>query len=69
MNGPAPLLRIERGSPGPQELAAVTAVLLAVLAAPDTGQDNTGRERRAVRRRTAATTVHRPTPRSWRTAP
>lgn len=63
--GPASLLRVERGSPGPQELAAVIAVLLTVLAAPDTA----GCERRAVRRRTAAATVHRPTPRSWRTGP
>ncbi|MFD5763813.1 acyl-CoA carboxylase subunit epsilon, partial [Streptomyces sp. NPDC127044] len=43
-----PLFRIERGCPSPEELAALTAVLMAVTAGPGVAPDDTARKHQVV---------------------
>lgn len=47
---PTQLFRVEKGSPGPEELAALTAVLLSRTAAVSAEPDDLSRRHRAVAR-------------------
>ena len=64
-----PLFRIERGSPSPEELAALTAVLMAVTAGPGVAPDDIARRQQVVAlwRRPERTTAY-DGPRTWRAA-
>ncbi|WP_329533316.1 acyl-CoA carboxylase subunit epsilon [Streptomyces sp. NBC_01450] len=64
-----PLFRIERGCPSPEELAALTAVLMAVTAGPGVVPDDTARKHQVValwRRPERVTGFDGP--RTWRAA-
>ncbi|MFE4755979.1 acyl-CoA carboxylase subunit epsilon [Streptomyces mirabilis] len=64
-----PLFRIERGCPSPEELAALTAVLMAVTAGPGVAPDDTARKHQVValwRRPERVTGFDGP--RTWRAA-
>ncbi|MGW1761319.1 acyl-CoA carboxylase subunit epsilon [Streptomyces mirabilis] len=64
-----PLFRIERGCPSPEELAALTAVLMAVTAGPGVAPDDTARRHQVValwRRPERVTGFDGP--RTWRAA-
>ncbi|MFF1598365.1 acyl-CoA carboxylase subunit epsilon [Streptomyces mirabilis] len=64
-----PLFRIERGCPSPEELAALTAVLMAVTASPGVAPDDTARKHQVValwRRPERVTGFDGP--RTWRAA-
>ncbi|MER6443459.1 MULTISPECIES: acyl-CoA carboxylase subunit epsilon [unclassified Streptomyces] len=64
-----PLFRIERGSPSPEELAALTAVLMAVTAGPGVVPDDLARRHQVValwRRPERVTGFDGP--RTWRAA-
>ncbi|MFJ8028732.1 acyl-CoA carboxylase subunit epsilon [Streptomyces sp. NPDC096311] len=64
-----PLFRIERGCPSPEELAALTAVLMAVTAGPGVASDDTARRHQVValwRRPERVTGFDGP--RTWRAA-
>jgi hypothetical protein len=64
-----PLFRIERGCPSPEELAALTAVLMAVTAGPVVAPDDTARKHQVValwRRPERVTGFDGP--RTWRAA-
>ncbi|WP_031476652.1 acyl-CoA carboxylase subunit epsilon [Streptomyces bicolor] len=64
---PAQLLRIEKGSPDPEELAALTAVLLSRTAAVGAEPDDLSRRHRAVARwRRLERAQGFDGPRSWR---
>ncbi|MGW4984623.1 acyl-CoA carboxylase subunit epsilon [Streptomyces mirabilis] len=66
---PGPLFRIERGCPSPEELAALTAVLMAVTAGPGVAPDDTARKHQVValwRRPERVTGFDGP--RTWRAA-
>ncbi|MCD9193527.1 acyl-CoA carboxylase epsilon subunit [Streptomyces albireticuli] len=65
-----PLIRVEKGHAGPEELAALTAVLLAVTATAGTEPDDLARHYRATARWGRHERADRsPGPRSWRTRP
>lgn len=64
-----PLFRIERGCPSPEELAALTAVLMAVTAGPGVAPDDTARKHQVIalwRRPERVTGFDGP--RTWRAA-
>ncbi|MBT2507439.1 acyl-CoA carboxylase subunit epsilon [Streptomyces sp. ISL-98] len=66
---PAPLVRIEKGNPAPEELAALTAVLLARVLGPDVEPDDQARGRRAVAHwRRPERVAGFDGPRTWRSA-
>ncbi|GAA1015473.1 hypothetical protein STXM2123_5318 [Streptomyces sp. F-3] len=66
---PEQLFRVEKGSPAPEELAALTAVLLSRTAAVGTEPDDLSRRHRAVARwRRPERAPGFAGPRSWRGA-
>ncbi|WP_406864166.1 acyl-CoA carboxylase epsilon subunit [Streptomyces sp. HUAS MG47] len=66
---PSHLLRVEKGDPAPEELAALTAVLLARALGPDVEPDDRARGRRAVARwRRPERDTGFDGPRTWRRA-
>lgn len=66
---PSHLLRVEKGDPAPEELAALTAVLLARALGPDVEPDDGARGRRAVARwRRPERDTGFDGPRTWRRA-
>lgn len=64
-----PSFRIERGCPSAEELAALTAVLMAVTAGPGVAPDDTARKHQVVAlwRRPERTAGYE-SPRTWRAA-
>ena len=68
-NGQPEFLRVVRGEPSPEELAALTAVLLARGAAPGAGTDDLARRHQAVARwRRPDRTPGFDGPRTWHSA-